>query len=69
MREVDKRTAAIRRALKALARRKKANLRRVARGQKPIVGGKKVSARSIGLTKKKARRRIKAQRQRRRRRR
>jgi hypothetical protein len=44
-----------RKALKALARRKRANVDRVARGQKPIVKGKKVSAKSIGLTKKKAR--------------
>ncbi len=43
-----------RRALKALAAKKKANVNRVARGKKPIVGGKKVSAKSIGLSKKKA---------------
>lgn len=47
-----------RRALKALARRKRANVRRVAEGKKPIVGGKKVSAKSIGLTKKKAKERL-----------
>lgn len=51
-----------RKALKALARRKKANLRRVAEGKKPIVDGKKVSAKSIGLTKKKAKERLAAQR-------
>lgn len=32
-----------RKALKALASRKRANLRRVAQGKKPIVGGKKVA--------------------------
>lgn len=47
-----------RRALKALSRRKRSNLRRVASGKKPIVGGKKVSARKIGLTRKKARARL-----------
>jgi hypothetical protein len=45
-----------RKALKALARRKRANVNRVAAGKKPIVGGKKVSAKSIGLTKTKAKR-------------
>ena len=43
-----------RRALKALARRKRINVNRVAAGKKPIVDGKKVSAKSIGLSKKKA---------------
>jgi hypothetical protein len=43
-----------RKALKALARRKRANVARVARGEQPIVAGKKVSAKSIGLTKSKA---------------
>ncbi len=47
------------RALKALAAKKRANVRRVAAGKKPLVAGKggkqkKVSAKSIGLTKKKA---------------
>jgi hypothetical protein len=58
------RTPAIRRALKALARRKKQNLRRVARGEKPIVQGKKVSAKSIGLSKAKAKKRLAQQRKR-----
>lgn len=58
------RTPAIRRALKALAKRKNQNLRRVARGEKPIVAGKKVSAKSIGLTKAKAKKRLSAQRKR-----
>ena len=53
-----------RKALKALADRKRKNVDRVARGEKPIVGGKKVSARSIGLTKEKARERQKAARHR-----
>lgn len=44
-----------RKALKALARRKRINVDRVAAGKKPIVDGKKVSASSVGLTKKKAR--------------
>jgi hypothetical protein len=47
-----------RRALKALAARKRANVSRVAAGKKPIVAGKKVSAKSIGLTKKKAQERL-----------
>lgn len=47
-----------RKALKALARRKRINVQRVAQGKKPIVGGKKVSAKSIGLTKKKAKERL-----------
>jgi hypothetical protein len=59
-------TPGIRRALKALARRKRANVNRVARGKKPIVGGKKVSASSIGLTKSKAKERLSARRKRRR---
>ena len=45
-----------RRALRALAGRKRSNRNRVARGLKPIVRGKKVSAKSIGLTRKKAQR-------------
>ena len=53
-----------RRALKALARRKRANLRRVAEGKKPIVEGKEVSAKSLGLTKGKAKKRLSAQRKR-----
>ncbi len=52
------RTPGIRRALKALAKRRTQNLRRVARGEKPIVAGKKVSAKSIGLTKTKAKTRL-----------
>ena len=43
-----------RKTSKVSARQKKSNIRRVAEGKKPIVDGKKVSARSIGLTKKKA---------------
>lgn len=43
-----------RRALKALAAKKRSNVRRVAEGKSPIVKGKKVSAKSIGLSKKKA---------------
>jgi len=43
-----------RKALKALSKRKRLNVDRVARGEKPIVGGKKVSASSIGLSKSKA---------------
>jgi hypothetical protein len=43
-----------RKALKALAARKKANVDRVAEGKKPIVGGKKVSPKTIGLSKEKA---------------
>jgi hypothetical protein len=60
-------TPGIRRALKALARRKRANVNRVARGEKPIVAGKKVSAKSIGLTKAKAKKRAAAARRRKRR--
>lgn len=45
-----------RRALRALAARKRANVDRVARGEQPIVDGKKVSAASLGLTKAKAKR-------------
>jgi hypothetical protein len=48
-----------RKALRALARRKRANVRRVAEGKKPIVKGKKVSPRKIGLTKAKAKERLK----------
>lgn len=54
-----------RKALNALARRKRSNLNRVARGQKPIKGGKQVSPRSIkGLpnTKAGAQKRLAAQR-------
>jgi hypothetical protein len=53
-----------RRALRALAKRRRTNLRRVARGQSPIVKGKKVSAKSIGLTKAKAKKRLAARRKR-----
>lgn len=56
-----------RKALRALAARRRLNLRRVAAGKRPIVGGKKVSAKSIGLTKKKARKRLAARRKKRRR--
>lgn len=52
----EERTAAKRRALRALAAAKRRNVDRVARGEKPIVNGKKVSAASIGLTKEKAKR-------------
>jgi len=45
-----------RKALRALAKRRRQNVDRVAAGKKPIVDGKKVSASSIGLTKKKAQR-------------
>ena len=51
-----------RKALKALAKRKRINVERVAKGLKPIVNGKKVSASSIGLTKKKAQERLKKRR-------
>lgn len=37
------RTAGRRRALKALARRKRINKDRIAQGKKPIIGGKKVA--------------------------
>lgn len=47
------------RALRALGAKKRANVRRVAKGLKPIVAGKKVSAKSLGLTKAKAQRRVK----------
>jgi hypothetical protein len=56
-----------RKALNALAARKRNNLQRVARGQKPIKGGKRVNASSIkGLpnTKKGAQARLAAQRKR-----
>ena len=43
-----------RKSLKALARRKRANVDRIARGEEPIVEGKKVSASSIGMSKTKA---------------
>lgn len=36
-------TPARRRALKALAKRKRANKQRIKQGKKPIIGGKKVS--------------------------
>lgn len=52
------RTPGIRRALKALGRARTRNLRRVAAGKSPVVAGKKVSAKSIGLTKKKAKQRL-----------
>jgi hypothetical protein len=58
------RTPGRRRALRALARRKRANVRRVAAGKRPIVGGKQVSAKSIGLTRAKARKRLAAARRR-----
>jgi len=51
-----------RKALKALARRKRSNVRRVADGKKPIVDGKKVNPKTIGLTKKKAKERLSKQR-------
>jgi hypothetical protein len=47
-----------RRSLRALAARKRANVRRVAAGKRPIVGGKQVSASSIGLTRAKAKKRL-----------
>ena len=47
-----------RRALKALAAQKNANLHAVARGDKPHVAGKPVSPSTIGLTKGKAQRTI-----------
>jgi hypothetical protein len=47
-----------RKALKKLAARKRANVSRVAAGKSPIVDGKKVSAKSIGLTKSKAKQRV-----------
>ncbi len=53
-----------RRALRALAARKRKNVERVARGEKPIVAGKKVSAKAIGLTKKVAKERLAARRKR-----
>lgn len=43
----------------ALADRKEANLRRVASGKRPIVAGKEVSARKIGMSKSKAQRILK----------
>lgn len=46
-----------RRALKALARRKRANKRRVAQGKKPIIGGKKVSKSTYQRIKSRKRRR------------
>jgi len=54
-----------RRVLRALAARKRANAARVARGQKPILQGKQVALSTFnwktgaGLTKKKARQRVK----------
>jgi uncharacterized caspase-like protein len=53
LRAPRERTPGIRRALKALARAKRRNVDRVAKGQKPIVKGKQVS-RIKGLTKTKA---------------
>ena len=41
------RTAGIRRALRALARTRKANVNRIALGKKPKVGGKKVSLKTF----------------------
>jgi hypothetical protein len=49
-----------RKALKALARRKRSNKKRIAAGKKPILGGKQVSLRTFNkktganMTKKKA---------------
>jgi hypothetical protein len=40
---VRHRTPGIRRALKALAGRRRSNKRRIRAGKKPIIGGKKVS--------------------------
>lgn len=63
-----------RRALRALAARRRANLRRVARGQAPLVKDpktgklRKASAASLGLTKAKAKKRLAAARRRKRRR-
>jgi hypothetical protein len=51
-----------RKSLKALGARKRANVSRVAKGKKPIVAGKKVSAKSIGLSKTKAREQLAARR-------
>ncbi len=47
------------RALRALANKRRQNVRRVAAGKSPIVAGKKVSAKSLGLTKTKAKKRLK----------
>ena len=63
--EIVNRTPGIRRALKALGRAKRRNLRRVAKGQKPVVKGKRVSARSIGLSKRTAQQRLRRRRRRR----
>jgi len=41
------RTPGIRRALKALAKKKRANKKRIAKGQKPIIAGKKVTAKQF----------------------
>lgn len=57
-----------RRALRALAARKRANVRRVAQGKKPIVEGKQVTLSTFNkktgahLTKSKAKERVKARR-------
>lgn len=48
-------TKSRRSGLRALQNRKRKNRDRVARGLKPIVKGRKVSARSIGQSKRKAR--------------
>jgi len=58
-----------RRALRALGKRRHSNLRRVAAGKSPRVHGKsgklvKTSAKKLGLTKAKAKRRLKALRKR-----
>jgi len=61
------RTPGIRKALKAMARTRKANVNRIAAGKKPVVGGKKVSLKTFNkktgakMTKKKAKK-IKAER-------
>jgi hypothetical protein len=49
-----------RRALRALAARKRANVSRVAQGKPPIVEGKQVPPKRINLTKAKAKRILKA---------
>jgi hypothetical protein len=55
-----------RKALKALAKRKRANARRIVEGKKPILGGKKVAistfTKKTGMTKKKAKEAVKRQR-------
>jgi len=49
-----------RRALRALARRKKLNVDRVAMGEPPLVAGKPVAGSKLHLTKAKAKRIMKA---------